>query len=384
MISFALEEEETLLQDTVRRIAAERVRPQLRAIEEGLPAALRKTVAELGLGALGVPEADGGQGARLVTQLIADEELAWGDAGAALALVPEQSYLTILGQLATGDERARFLQPVASGAQLGAVAYCAAGPDSALRLDDDRLHGERSFVLGAANAHHLLVLTEEAAFVVAAGPGVTVTPAGLLLGLDAALPAKVTFDGAPAVRLADPAIAAKLPAALLAATLHHSARQVGLARAAYDFALDYTQERRAFGKPVAHFQSIAFTLADMAIAVDAARWTLWRGAEALGRPPSVAPGLPASLGLERTTDLALAAAAVVQCNEAAWHNADAAVQLLGGAGFCRDFPVEKWLRDAKALALCGVPSEWCREVIAAQQLGAPISPPSTWLQPFYL
>lgn len=383
MISFALEEEETLLQDTVRRIAAERVRPQLRAIEAGIPAALHKTVAELGLAALGIPEADGGQGARLVTQLIADEELAWGDAGAALALVPAQSYLTMLDRLATGDERARFLQPVASGAQLGAVAYCAA-QDGALRIAEDRLHGERSFVLGAARAQHLLVLTEEAAFLAAVGDGVTITPAGLLLGLDAALPAKVTFDGAPAVRLGDPTIAAKLPAALLAATLHHSARQVGLARAAYDFALEYTQERRAFGKPVAHFQSIAFALADMAIAVDAARWTLWRGADGLGRPQSGAPDVPASLGLERTNDLALAAAAVLQCNEAAWQNADAAVQLLGGAGFIRDFPVEKWLRDTKALALCGVPSEWCREVIAAQQLGAPITPPSTWLQPFYL
>ena len=129
MISFALEEEETLLQDTVRRIAAERVRPQLRAIEEGLPAALRKTVAELGLGALGVPEADGGQGARLVTQLIADEELAWGDAGAALALVPEQSYLTMLDLLATGDERMREM----ATASLSATSRrTASDPNSAM------------------------------------------------------------------------------------------------------------------------------------------------------------------------------------------------------------------------------------------------------------
>ena len=373
MISFALEEEESLLQDTVRRIACDLIRPKLREIENGVPPGLGKTVAELGLPWLCASEADGGLGARLVTQLIALEELAWGDAGSSLALCPSENYVALLSSLGTQSERQRFLRPITDGADgaVGAVAYAAEKPDAVVVTTTTnnayRLSGEKPFVLHAEMARFFLVFTETEVFVVEAGVGVSVIPGSPLLGLDAARPGKVMFDNAPAIRLEDPALAERLPSALVAATLRQSARQVGLGRAAYEFALEYTQERKAFGKPVAHFQAIAFELADLAIAVDSARWLLWRAADALLRPDAIAPG----------------AQAIVQANEVAFHCADRAVQLLGGAGFIRDFPVEKWLRETKALALCGVPSDWCNEVIASAELGTPIEAPSLWMQPFY-
>jgi acyl-CoA dehydrogenase len=149
--------------------------------------------------------------------------------------------------------------------------------------------------------------------------------------------------------------------------LINAARQVGLARAAYEFALDYTQERKAFGKPVAHFQAIAFTLAEMATDVEAARWMVWRAASELER----GEGTPL-------------AEAVAHANEAAWRVADNAVQLLGGAGYVQDYPVEKWLRDTKALALFGPPSEAADLAVAARELGEPLSGlPSSTLQPFF-
>jgi alkylation response protein AidB-like acyl-CoA dehydrogenase len=146
---------------------------------------------------------------------------------------------------------------------------------------------------------------------------------------------------------------------------------VGLARAAYEFALGYTQERRAFGKPVAHFQSVAFTLADMLMDVDAARWMLWRAAAGVDR------GKP---------DLAAIAAAGVHANEAAWRVADSGVQLLGGAGYVQDYPVEKWLRDTKALALCAPPDALLQQWQARAELGHALDGsalPTSAIQPMF-
>ena len=147
----------------------------------------------------------------------------------------------------------------------------------------------------------------------------------------------------------------------------NAARQVGLARASYEFALEYTQERKAFGKPVAHFQSIAFALADMAMEVDAARWMVWRAATELDKGTWTS-----------------AVAALAHANEAAWRVADNGVQLLGGAGYVQDYPVEKWLRDTQALALFGPPSESADLAVAARELGEPLAGlPSSNLQPFF-
>ncbi len=371
MISFALDEEEELLQATVRRVATEQIRPRLRQLEQGVPSDVLRTVAELGLPTLTAAEADGGQGARLLTQLLALEELAAADAGGSVALCPSESYIALLSSLGTEDERARLLRPVVEGTMQGAVAYCADHGEALQAIASDggaaRLTGRRRFVLGAQTATRFLVLDDAQAFVVDRGEGVSVEPDGPLLALDAAQAGTLVLSAAPATRLSVPDLVSRLPRALLAMTLRHSTRQLGLARAAYEHALDYTQERKAFGKAIAHFQAIAFELSELAIAVDSARWLLWRGADAL----------------DKSGDLALAAAAIVQANEVGFRCADRAVQLLGGAGFIRDFPVEKWLRETKALALLGVPTEWCREVIAAVELGTPIEPPSTWLQPFY-
>jgi acyl-CoA dehydrogenase len=141
------------------------------------------------------------------------------------------------------------------------------------------------------------------------------------------------------------------------AQLATAARQVGLARASYETALAYTQDRLAFGKPVAHFQAVSFNLAEMHIDVEAARWMVWKAASELDG------GAP--------TALESVAKAAVQANEAAWRVADDGVQLLGGAGFIQDFPVEKWLRDTKALAMIGGTDELAQLAIAGLGNGLP-------------
>jgi alkylation response protein AidB-like acyl-CoA dehydrogenase len=138
-----------------------------------------------------------------------------------------------------------------------------------------------------------------------------------------------------------------------------AARQVGLARASYEYALQYTQERVAFGKPVAHFQAVSFTLADMHMDVESARWMVWRAAAELDRG-----GADAVLSVAK---------AAVHANDAAWRVADHGVQLLGGAGFIQDYPVEKWMRDTKALAMLGGTDQLSQLVIAGLDDGIPTS-----------
>jgi acyl-CoA dehydrogenase len=152
-------------------------------------------------------------------------------------------------------------------------------------------------------------------------------------------------------------------------SLMTSARQVGLARASYEHALAFTQDRVAFGKPVAHFQAVAFTLAEMHMDVESARLMVWR----------------AAVAFDGGGELEAAGAALDHANEAAWRVADNGVQLLGGAGYIQDHPVEKWMRDTKALALMAQTSEGARLPIAAVAAGQPgaFGPglPSPWIQP---
>jgi acyl-CoA dehydrogenase len=213
-----------------------------------------------------------------------------------------------------------------------------------------------------------------AAFVIEAGnPGLKAGARHELLGLETVHAAEVIMEACrvpDANRLQGNGDFRKGVGLFMArVALTNAARQVGLARASYEFALEYTQERKAFGKPVAHFQAVAFTLAEMAMDVDAARWMVWRAARALDQ---------GRLGGE-------VAEAVAHANESAWRVADHGVQLLGGAGYVQDYPVEKWLRDVKALSLFAVPSEIAHLAIAGAELGHPIGGgmPSSAIQPFF-
>jgi hypothetical protein len=124
-----------------------------------------------------------------------------------------------------------------------------------------------------------------------------------------------------------------------------AARSVGVARAAFEVAKSYAQERQAFGKPIAHFQSIAFLASDMATRVEVMRTTVQRAAWAFDQGEEDA--------------LKLAAMAIAECHEGAMFVTNSAVQVLGGAGFIQDFPVEKWMRDAKAHMAYALPHQVC-------------------------
>ncbi|RIK30983.1 MAG: acyl-CoA dehydrogenase, partial [Chloroflexi bacterium] len=133
-----------------------------------------------------------------------------------------------------------------------------------------------------------------------------------------------------------------------------AAMAIGVARAAFEYAMDYAQQREQFGKPIARLQAIGFMLADMATEIDAARLLTWRSAWMLdqelpvNKEASMAKRFAADTAMKVTTD---------------------AVQILGGVGYMRDYPVEKWMRDAKIMQIYEGTSQVQRVVISRMLTG---------------
>lgn len=381
MISFELSEEQKLIQDTARSFAADQLWPRLRDTEKarGLSDALGAQAHELGFSTLALPEAVGGQGLGLVEAALVDAELAWGDAGASFALPGPNALAPFVLELGDTSQQEAILRPFteAGGARRrGAVAWSEPKPaereglTTTARRDGDAwvLDGDKDFVLDGGVADDYVVLAQLdadagwrglGAFHVAAGtPGLEAGARIRTLGLDAAHFGRVSLRG---VRVADSARllgGADFGAALARAFARHAlwvaARRVGLATRAFELAHQYTQEREAFGKPIGHFQAIAFTVCDRLMDVESARWMLWRAASEWDR------GRPS---------LKLVAAASAHASEVAMRCGDDGVQLHGGAGFIRDFPIEKLMRDAKQIGLVGWSAATADQVLAAEELG---------------
>jgi alkylation response protein AidB-like acyl-CoA dehydrogenase len=133
-----------------------------------------------------------------------------------------------------------------------------------------------------------------------------------------------------------------------------AARIVGMARAACEYAIKYSQERVAFGKPIGHFQSLAFLMSDMSTEVNAARWLVWRAGWAVDA--------------NHPNAHAMVSKAVAQANEMALFVTNNAVQILGGHGFIQDHPVEKWMRDARSHSILFGQTHLQRMIIAREAL----------------
>jgi acyl-CoA dehydrogenase len=355
MITFALSEDQEMVRETVHRLAADEIRPRLRSLEKGGDASdLEQKVAALGVSLVDVPEELGGGGMGCLTAALVHEELAWGDPGAAVALFRPHLVPAALVELASADQARMLLSPVPRGA----VAWTGQVTATA----DGVLDGKKEFVINAGIADVTIVFAGEAAFVVRGdNPGMRAGRRSEWIGLEAVRAGELVFEKCRADARLDRVDPAGMRRFFARAGLVTAARQVGLARAAYETALAYTQDRRAFGKAIAHFQSVAFTLADMHMDVESARWMVWRAAW--------------ELDTGAATALESIAKAAVHANEAAWRVADHAVQLHGGAGYIQDFPVEKWLRDTKALALIGGADQLAQLTIASSILGHEIGSP---------
>ena len=353
MISFACSEDEQSLLDTLGRFAQNQLMPEARAADrrQSVEAAVRGAYREMGAHLLGLPEAAGGIGFGLTAKILAEEILARSDAAQAVGL--DDLGLAAQAVVALGSD-AQIAQFLGDAERVWALASSENDPAAHLGYmstvarrqgDGYVLSGVKTGVFNADRADWLVVLAraEEgeglagiAAFVVdARAPGVQIALEDRM-GLRAGRPCRVQIEGASGERLAGAAD----PVAALTRLFDigravNAARMVGAARGAMGFAVDYAQDRKAFGKPICAHQGLAFFIADMEVALESARNLVLKAAWQLesGEVATVA-----------------ACNAAICAAEASVKVTVDAVQVFGGAGFMKDMPVERYMRDVRTLA----------------------------------
>ncbi|HEY6041711.1 MAG TPA: acyl-CoA dehydrogenase family protein, partial [Anaerolineae bacterium] len=347
--------------------------------KELLPFEIFEKAHKLGLLTYGIPEEYGGAGATsALTQAVVSEELAWGCAGMATSMggtglfaapiiiggsdFQKKKYLTRL----TGDKLRLGAYAIT---EPGAGSDAAAIKTSARRVDGGYvLNGTKHFITngGIADLYVVFATTDPGmgadgicAFIVEGDfEGVKAGKKERKMGIRASHTAQVHFEDVfvpEENRIGDEgegflwAMKAFEHTRPLVASM-----AIGVARAAFEFALEYSTQREQFGRPIAKFQTIGFMLADMATEIDAARMLTWRAAWMLehhmpvNKEASMAKVFAADTAMKVTTD---------------------ALQIVGGAGYMRDLPVEKWMRDAKIMQIYEGTSQIQRLVISRMLIG---------------
>jgi alkylation response protein AidB-like acyl-CoA dehydrogenase len=393
MIDFEPSEDQRLVQQSVADFAKSTLAGRVREVEKAraVPEDVRKVAHEMGLALVDVPESAGGQGLGMLTSVMLEEELGAADAAAAFGLAGPGAFGAAMVELGTAEQAQAALAPFAEAdafARFGAVAWSEAAPNKAragfttmaTRSDAGwSITGTKAFVVNAHLADRFVVFAQVdaekgwdgiGAFLVHRdNPGLKAGRRHDTLGLDAADFGEIVLDGAvvdAAARLEGDAGEGGFTRAALRffakRALVVAARAVGLARFAFELALEHVDNRKAFGKPIGHFQAVAFALSDRHMDVESSRWMLWKAAHAWdARVP------------EKQALFATAQAAAFAL-EAAMRTADECVGLHGGSGFIRDLVAEKLMRDAKQLALCCPTAEQLDQLAAAIELGAPLDP----------
>jgi alkylation response protein AidB-like acyl-CoA dehydrogenase len=390
MISFEASEEQKLIQQSVAEFAGSTLAPRVREVERlrTVPDDVRRAAHEMGLGLMGLPEACGGQGLGNVATVLVEEELGAADAAVAFGLPGPGAFGRAVLELGTEAQVQALLADFAAegDGRFGAVAWSEPSPCKerpgfatvATRIDGGySLRGKKAFVTNVHAADRFLVFAQVepekgwdgiGAFVVRRdSPGLSIGARHDTLGLDAADFGEIELND---VKVADEDRLVGDAGGFTRATLRFFAKQalvvaaraVGVARFAFEIAREHCDTRKAFGKPIGHFQAVAFALADRHMDVESARWLVWQAAHAWDAK------LP-----ERDALLATARAAA-HALEVCMRTADDCVGLHGGSGFIRDLVAEKLMRDAKQLALCCPTSEQLDQLAAALDLGIALDP----------
>lgn len=333
-------DELALLVETARSFAEEQLAGRRREAESAraVDGGVRAAYAQIGLPGLELPESMGGAGLGASARVRVNEELGAGDAGAALALDPLGPALYPLAELGGESALRELALPLLAQDAARAVLVCEG--EAELSRDGERLSGRVPWV-PSDRVDLLVALSSEGAAVVR--EGIEVVPLRGA-GLRAAGASELVLDAAPVVaRYRDAQGASR---ALARARLYAASLLLGVLRHAAEFSRAYAQERVAFGRPIAHHQGLAFLITDMHMAVEGARWLV---AEAAWRADS-----------GRVFGDA-AAAAFAESVEASRLVGPNGVQILGGHGFMQDYPVEKAMRESRALGL------WLGGVDAARE-----------------
>jgi alkylation response protein AidB-like acyl-CoA dehydrogenase len=378
-MNFELSAEQSQLRRTVRGFAERELAPHSREWDEkqAFPREVFSKLGELGLAGCCWPEAYGGSGLSTLDWAIVMEELARADAGVALSLAAHHSLCSAHVHLAGSEEqKRRFLPPLARGEKVGCWGLTEPGSGSdagGMRTTAVRdgahwvLNGSKNFITngGVADTAVVMTVTDRAAgkkgisaFVVERGTpgfgagkkedklGVRSSDTSELVLADCRVPAD-NLIGREGMGFVD---TLKI---LDKGRVGIAAFSVGIAQASLEAAMRYALERKQFGHPIADFQAIQFKIAEMATKTEAARLLTWRAAAM------------ADAGRSHTAESAMAK---LFASEAAVEIALEAIQIHGGYGYLKDYPVERYLRDAKIGTIGEGTSEVQRLVIARQLL----------------
>lgn len=357
---FDLTPEQREIQALCRTFAEREIRPIAQSVDEAdteMPWEIWYRAAALGLTSFMLPEELGGGGLTdMFTQALVQEELCHGCSGIGNLITSNGFFAKPLVVLGSEEQQRRWVEPLTGERPpLGALAITEPGVGSdaaAIQTTATRngngyvLQGQKSWISSAGPATSYVVFaTVEpgtrsrgiTAFVIEKDdPGLTVGPPMRKMGQRAIINAELFLDDVEVPvdrRLGGEGEAFRgLMRTFDLSRITLAAAATGLARAALEYALDYARAREQFGRPIGEHQAVAFRLADMAVRVDASRLLVWRAARL------------ADSGADVTREAAMAK---LHASETAMWCTWAAVQTLGGWGYSRDYPVEKWMRDAK-------------------------------------
>jgi len=353
-----LSDDHRAVQDAVRTFVQERIAPNAARWdkEHHFPKAELRGLAELGCYGVAVPAEHDGAGLDYLALAIIIEEIAAGDgATSTIVSVNNCPVCSILMMFGNDDQKQRFLKPLARGDMLGAfcltephVGSEAGGLKTTAARDGDHyvLNGVKQFITSGKHGDLAIVMavTDKTAgkkgisafLVPTSSPGYVVARLEDKMGQHASDTAQIVFDNCrvPAAnRLADEGMGLRIAlSGLEGGRIGIASQAVGMARAAFEAALAYAKERRAFGQPIFEHQAVQFKLADMATQIEAARQLIWHAASLkdAGRPC-----------------LKEAAMAKLNASEMAERVCSAAIQVFGGYGYVSDFPVERIYRDVR-------------------------------------
>ncbi len=354
-LCFSLSEEQQMMKDTASQLVQDLILDNAHQMDEDktIPDEYIEKVWELGLSISPIPEEYGGYGMEPspVLNAIILEELSAGDMAFAIAALLPNTVINTLIDSGTDEQKQKFLPSYCEGSyQTGTVAvnepifgFDAINPGTTAKLKGKNyiLNGTKCFVPLADRAIHFLVsaMTDEgpSLFIVEKGSkGMVVGEKEKNLGIYALDTRQVIFEDCevPAAnRIGGGDAFAKF---LQKSRIAISAIGTGISRASFEYARDYAKERTQFGEPIGHRQSVAFMVAEMAYEVDAMRLMTWKGASILEK------------SLDANKDSYLAK---FYAGDMSMKITDYGVQILGGHGYIRDHPVERYYRNARGIAI---------------------------------
>jgi alkylation response protein AidB-like acyl-CoA dehydrogenase len=377
-IDFELTEEQQMFIDTMRDFGEKEITPLVEDAEanEKFPVELFPKLGEMGFLGISLPEEYGGVGLDKVTECIFAEEMGRINAGIAMCVNAHTSLSMVpIEKFGNDAQKEKYLIPGIEGKLIGALGLTEpdAGSDArairatAVKKDGKYIiNGTKTWITNGTMCDYVIVAaytdktkkgTGISLFIIDSdAPGFTEKNKIHKLGHRSADTAELVFENCEIPEenlLVGEGGFSGAMSTLLGARITHAAKSVGLSQAAFEFALNYSKEREAFGRPISKFQAISFKLAEMAVKIETARLLVYKAAWLYSTDKNA---------LKEASMAKLYASGVVQevCTEA--------VQVLGGYGYGVEFPVERYYRDAKLASITEGTSE-IQHVVIARELG---------------